>query len=288
MNNTFTADTTGERLDQFLARTELDKSRSQWQKICAAGGVSVNSERAEPSRKLTAGDEVQVELPEKPDFSDQTLPVIYEDQDVIVINKPAGVLTHAKGVAVEEFTVAEFLRPRVADVPGSNRPGIVHRLDRDTSGILIAAKNPTAKRWLQKQFAVRKVKKAYLAVVAGHPKQPAALLDLPIERNPKKPQTFRVGQNGKPAETTYETLRSFQDYTLVKLMPKTGRTHQLRVHMAYIGCPIVGDKLYAEGANLGRMFLHATSLEITLPSRERKIFEAQMPDDMDSFVKSLA
>ena len=289
MNQTFEVTDGGERIDTYLARIEPDYSRSFWQKQTETGAVQVNGVNVKSSQKVQAGDTIVIAVPEVPDFSDQSLPVIYQDDDVIVVNKPSGMLTHAKGVLSEEFTVGEFVRALTTDGVETNRPGIVHRLDRGTSGVLAAARTPEAKRWLQKQFATRKVKKTYIALVVGRPKEPTAVLQLPIERNPKKPHTFKVAANGKPAETAYETIREFKGYTLLKLMPHTGRTHQLRVHMHYLGCPIVGDELYGKPAKaLGRMFLHAATLEFTLPSRERKVFEAPLPPELESYLKTLA
>lgn len=279
----------GERLDVFLARVAPAYSRSFWQKQSTTGAVFVNGQLAKARQKLNAGDQVVVQLPEPADFSAHKLPIIYEDADVIVMDKPAGLLTHAKGRVLDEFSVGEFMRTRTTDGADTNRPGIVHRLDRGTSGVIIAAKHPAAKKWLQKQFAERKVKKTYTALVHGHPDPVTATLQLPIERNPRNPQSFRVGGNGKPAETTYETVRTFTAYTLVQLAPRTGRTHQLRVHMQYIGCPIVGDALYGTPEpSLGRIFLHAASLEITLPSRKRTTFTAPLPPQLQQFLDELA
>ncbi len=282
------ADQTGERLDVFLTRQHPEYSRSFWQKMCSQNEVLVNDAPGRPKDTVRVDDVVTFELPETPDFTGQELPVLYQDDDVIVINKPTGVLTHAKGTLSHEFSVAEFVRPLTSDQPESNRPGIVHRLDRGTSGVIIAAKNPEAKRWLQKQFSTRKVKKTYVALVQGHPKEPAAHIVLPIQRNPKQPQTFRVAPSGKPAETSYATLQTFKNATLLELKPTTGRTHQLRVHLAHIGCPIVGDELYGRKmAGLDRMFLHAQSLEITLPSRERQTFTAPLPPELQRFLDTL-
>lgn len=284
----FTADQNKERLDSFLTRMSPEYSRSFWQKRCDQGQVLVNGQLAKSSTKLVLSDQVTAVLPEKKDFTRQSLPILYQDDDVIVLNKPAGVLTHAKGEQSDEFTVGEFMRARSTDSPQSNRPGIVHRLDRDTSGVIIAAKTPEAKRWLQKQFATRKVKKTYLALVQNHPKEPIATIDLPIGRNPKKPQTFKVTPNGKSAQTKYKTLQTFQNHALIELKPLTGRTHQLRVHMLYLGCPIVGDILYDKpNKELGRMFLHAAELELTLPNRERKTFTAPLPEELQTFLESL-
>lgn len=284
----FIAETEGQRVDAFLAVAAPEYSRSFWQKRCEDGVVLVNNKNVKASYKLQPDDVVQATLPEAPDFAQQELPVIYEDDDVIVMNKPAGVLTHAKGAESQEFTVAEFVRPKTTDGPGTNRPGIVHRLDRGTSGIIIAAKNTEAKRWLQGQFSKRNVKKTYLALIPGHLRQPEAILRLPIERNPKKPQTFRVGANGKPAETAYKVVKQFKDFELVELKPHTGRTHQLRVHLEYLGHPIVGDPTYGtESKQLGRMFLHAHQLELTLPSRERKVFTAPLPPELQEYLSKL-
>lgn len=278
------------RLDQYLATYWPENSRATWQKLCKAGMVLVNGEpEFSPKTMIGEDDEVKIVETPKQDFSDQTLPVLYEDDDVIVINKPASVLTHAKGEINDEFTVGEFMKSRTSDGVDTNRPGIVHRLDRDTSGVMIAAKNNEAKRWLQKQFATRKVKKTYMALVEGTPKEHSAQIDLPILRNPKKPQTFKVAVNGKPAQTFYDTAENYKSYTLLRLKPLTGRTHQLRVHLNYIGTPIVGDRLYGKEPpkKLGRMFLHAAELELTLPNRERKVFKAEMPSDLKSFLDTL-
>lgn len=288
MKQQLVAEQAGERIDVFLVRSIPKFSRSYWQKMILDGRVTINGDVVKSSQKTEVGEAIDVDLPSAPDFSDKTMQEIYKDDNVLVVNKPAGMLTHAKGAQSDEFTVAEYVRPFTTDGVDTNRPGIVHRLDRGTSGVIIAARTPEAKRWLQKQFAVRKVKKTYIALVKGAPKVPAATLQLPIERNPKKPQTFRVGASGKPAETAYETLQSFDGYTLLKLSPHTGRTHQLRVHLHYLGCPIVGDDLYGKPEpRLGRMFLHAASLELTLPTRERKVFTAPLPTDLQQFLDTL-
>jgi 23S rRNA pseudouridine1911/1915/1917 synthase len=214
------------------------------------------------------------ELDAVPDID---LPVLYEDDDCVVINKPAGVLTHTQSSFNTEATVASFLRNRAEGLEGE-RAGVVHRLDRATSGVLIGAKQQSALAWLQKQFAQRKVKKTYIAVVEGAPREHTAIIDMPIERNPKAPATFRVGPQGKRAITHYTVVQSGAGKSLVELRPETGRTHQLRVHLAQIGHPIVGDPIYGHGSFGDRLFLHAQSLEITLPNRERKTFTAPLPD----------
>jgi 23S rRNA pseudouridine1911/1915/1917 synthase len=287
-NLRFIAEQEGERVDAFLASIAPEHSRSFWQKRCEDGKVTVNGKAVKVSHKLQPDDIVEATLPDAPDFTGQSLPVVYEDDDVIVINKPSGVLTHAKGAESHEFTVAEFVRPKTTDGLDTNRPGIVHRLDRGTSGIIIAAKNPEAKRWLQGQFSKRNVKKTYIALVEGHLREDEAVLRLPIERNPKKPQTFRVGANGKSAETAYKVIKHYKLGDLLELKPLTGRTHQLRVHLTYLGHPIVGDHIYGrEHKKLDRMFLHAHSLELTLPSRERKTFTAPLPPELEDFLTAV-
>ena len=276
------------RLDAYLAQFWPETSRSQWQKYIDLGYVMVNGKvETSAKRVLDEDDQVTTNVPDAPDFSSETLPVVYQDDEVIVLNKPSGILTHAKGEVLDEFTVAEFMRAKTTDAAESNRPGIVHRLDRVTSGILIAARTTEAKRFLQKQFQDRKAKKTYLAVVEGVPKEHEAIIKLPLERNPKKPQTYRVGASGKYAETAYEVMATSPDdrYSLLRLKPLTGRTHQLRVHLTYLGCPIAGDELYGAKGNAPRLMLHALSLEITLPgSRERRTFTADVPADFSSFL----
>lgn len=280
------------RLDAYLAEHWPEISRSQWQKYITGGHVFINGEPALTSKKvLDEDDHVTYDLPEKPTFSDEMLPILFEDDDVVVINKPSGLLTHAKGALLQEFSVAEFMRSYTTDGVDGNRPGIVHRLDRATSGVLIAAKTPESKHFLQKQFQDRKVKKTYLAIVHGEPKLAEAIIKLPIERNPKQPQTFRVGPSGKYAETAYRVVSTSPHglYSLLELKPVTGRTHQLRVHLTYIGCPIVGDNLYPEKQKVApssRLLLHAAELEITLPgNRERVTFRAPLPKDFDDFLR---
>lgn len=253
-----------------------------------AGYVTVNGEvEISGKRVLGEDDEVAVSVPDLTPKT-QDIPVVYEDEYVVVFNKPAGILTHAKGAVNDEFTVAEYMRPLQKDGDDTNRPGIVHRLDRDTSGIIICAKDKETKGKLQKQFQERKAKKTYLAIVVGRPKLDEARLDLPIERNPKKPAVHRIGPNGKSATTIYKVLASNEKYSVVELKPETGRTHQLRVHMAYIGTPIVGDRLYgSEKSPIGRLCLHAKELEITVPVSQRRTFEATPPADFEKFAKTV-
>lgn len=271
------------RLDIYLS-TKFDTtiSRSLWQKYIKAGYVSVNSKVATtPKFEVDETDEIALNLPEK-EQTDVNLPILYEDDDVIVVNKPSGLLTHAKGGLSDEPTVAEIIRPKTSFATDTDRPGIVHRLDRDTSGLLIIAKNPESAAHLQRQFAERTAKKTYIAITDGKPKLNAAKIDLPIGRNPSAPSTFRIDPNGKPAQTTYHVLTENDTQSLVELKPTTGRTHQLRVHLAHLNAPILGDRVYGKSSDC-RMMLHAQKLEITLPSGERKVFEATIPDEFKKF-----
>ena len=271
------------RLDIYLS-TKFDTtiSRNLWQKYIKAGYVSVNNKVVTtPKFEVDETDEIALNLPEKEQM-DVDLPILYEDDDVIVVNKPSGLLTHAKGGLSDEPTVAEIIRPKTSFATDTDRPGIVHRLDRDTSGLLIIAKNPESAAHLQRQFAERTAKKTYVAITDGKPKLNAAKIDLPIGRNPSAPSTFRIDPNGKSAQTTYHVLVENDAQSLVELKPTTGRTHQLRVHLAHLNAPILGDRVYGKSSDC-RMMLHAQKLEITLPSGERKVFEAAVPDEFKKF-----
>lgn len=270
---------TKQRLDIHSSTTfDPSISRSLWQKYIKAGYISVNQRVVTtPKFEVDETDEIAVKLPEQEQASAE-LPILYEDDDVIVVNKPSGLLTHAKGGLSTEPTVAEIIRPQTLFASDTDRPGIVHRLDRDTSGVLIIAKTAEAAAHLQQQFAQRTTKKTYLAVTDGVPKLAAAKIDLPIGRNPSAPSTFRVDPNGKPAQTTYRVLAATDTRALIELKPTTGRTHQLRVHMAHLNTPILGDRVYGK-PNASRLMLHAHQLEITLPSGERRTFEAAIPEE---------
>lgn len=270
------------RLDMTLAERYPETSRSTWQKHIKAGHVSVNgTTRESPKFDVTEADSIALSIPEATDFSEHELPIIYLDDNVIVINKPVGVLTHSKGALNDEFTVAEFFRKYTTYGSDTNRPGIIHRLDRDTSGIMVGARNPETAAMLQKQFADRKTKKTYMAVVNGTLKEHEAKVDLPIGRNPNAPSTFRVDSKGKAAITRYQVLATTDKLSLVELRPETGRTHQLRVHMQYLGTPILGDRVYGKPAD--RLYLHAAKLEVTIPGGQRKVFETPVPPEFTEF-----
>ncbi len=272
------------RLDAELAKRYPDISRSTWQKYIKAGYVSINGElKTSPKADITDADAVAVQIPDATDYSDESLPIIYLDDNVIVVNKPIGVLSHSKGVVHEEFTVADFFSRYTTYNTDTNRPGIVHRLDRDTSGVMIGARNEETARLLQQQFADRRTKKTYYAVIDGHLSEPEAVVDLPIGRHPSSPSTFRVDPSGKSAQTTYSVIESGESKSLVQLRPKTGRTHQLRVHMAHLGTPIHGDRVYGKVAE--RLYLHAHSLEVTIPIGDRKIFVSSVPSEFKNILR---
>ena len=278
------------RLDVYLAENYPEFSRATIQKYIKNGFVKVNGKTAKkPKDAIVKGDKIELEIPEKT-AEKINFPILFEDDNVIVINKPRGILTHSKGALNDEFTVADFFESRGARFgEGTNRIGIVHRLDRETSGVIIGAKNDETAKKLQKQFSERTAKKNYVAIVKGVLNPKKALIDLPIARNGSAPSTFMIHAKGKPAQTEYEVLNDSGDFSLVKLMPKTGRTHQLRVHLSYLKHPILGDRVYdktitkAEAEN--RMLLHAQSLEITIPPKngekdsQRMVFEAEIPED---------
>lgn len=283
------ADNAGMRADIFVAKKYPKFTRSSLEELFERKHILVNKQPAKPALKLHSQDLVEVDeqlLKSTPPKI--KLPILYEDDQVLVIDKPAGILTHAKGALNLEGTVASFIKSKIKDKSlVGNRAGIVHRLDRDTNGVIITARDNESMRWLQRQFSLRKAKKIYTAVVEGEPKPASAIIDAPIARNPKKPQSFHVSASGKSAKTQYKVIktvaRAGKLYSVLELRPTTGRTHQLRVHMAYIGHPIVGDRVYGHAGD--HMLLHASSLELTLPSRERKVFSSALPEYIESYLK---
>lgn len=274
-----------QRLDAYAIELLPNLNRSSIQKLISSGRITVNSTSVKTGFALKGGETITIDFDESElnAIPDIELPVLYEDDDCIVINKPVGVLTHSKGTFNPEATVATFIAPKVTGMSG-DRAGIVHRLDRATSGVIICAKNPEALSWLQKQFSQRKTKKTYTAVITTGLEPREAVIDMPIERDPTHPKQFRVGSNGRPAQTAYTTQADNGAYTQLELRPVTGRTHQLRVHLKQMKHPIVGDALYG-GAPYERLMLHAKSLELTLPSRERKTFSVKLPAEFSDIMK---
>lgn len=276
---------TGQRLDKALADAYPNYSRAYLSRLIDADVVYVNGRPNKAGWKLREDDvvTVSVDLSQEQQIEDIELPILYEDDDVMVINKPTGVISHSRGKYWYEPSVASFIRQKTGDGAANGRAGIVHRLDRATSGVMICAKNESTLSVLQKQFSDRSVQKTYTAIVNGVMSPEAAIIDMPIERNPKKPSTFRVGSNGKASQTAYQTVTSNDTYSMLELTPKTGRTHQLRVHLAYQHKPIVGDQLY-EGEPNDRLMLHAASLTIKLPSGDVTTFSAPLPDEFSKLI----
>ena len=257
------------RLDHMMVEIFKSYNRSTLQKFIESGFVKVDGVMAKkPNQKFVEGAYIELDVPEDMKNADVEPDVIYEDDDVIVMNKPAGLLSEPRGQYCPEKTLADF-------------GYIAHRLDRDTSGVVILAKTEDIQHFLKKQFQDRTVHKTYVAVVCGRPKLDEARIDLPLIRDLKRPTTFRVDANGKEAETFYKVLKSNDVYSMVELKPTTGRTHQLRVHMKYLGHPILGDPVYGT-EKADRLYLHARELEITLPSGERKTFKARVPREFSN------
>ncbi len=257
------------RADLILVEQHPEFNRSTLQNFIKSGYVSLDGQTIKkPNAEIEINADgtwpiLKLDVPKRETPPD--LKPIYEDDNVIVLNKPAGLLSMAKGEFTTEPTLEDYGL-------------LVHRLDRDTSGVVILAKNEATQSFLRKQFQDRKTHKTYYAIVEGRPKLDEAKIDLPIERSIKSPTTFIVSPSGKPSVTFYKVLKSDGKYSLLELKPVTGRTHQLRVHLKYLGHPILGDRVYGD-KEADRLFLHAKSLEITIPGGERKTFEAPLPKE---------
>ena len=256
------------RLDVMMSGIYKSYNRSTLQKFIKNGFVKVDGEKVlKPNAQFEDGVKIELTVPEKMKNADVRPETIYEDENVLVLDKPVGLLSMAKGEYCPEKTLEDFGL-------------LVHRLDRDTSGVVILAKDPKTQTFLRRQFQDRRAHKTYYAVLTGVPKLKEARLDLPIARDLKRPTTFRVDPRGKESETFYKVLKSDQKHALVELKPTSGRTHQLRVHMKYLEHPILGDAIYGvEPAD--RLYLHAGELEITLPGGIRKTFKAPLPKEFN-------
>lgn len=286
----------GTRLDRFVADRLPDLSRGTVQKLIDAGHVRVDGMARKPKFRMTPGEVVTVDVP--PPAPDDILPdpiplsIVYEDGDVIVIDKAAGLVVHP-APGHPRGTLANAL---VAHVPGisvggSNRPGIVHRLDKDTSGLIVAAKTDRGRGALVSQWADKSVEKTYLALVSGEIETDEATIDAPIGRDPKHRQRMGVVRGGRPALTHIRVLERFGDATLLEVQIETGRTHQIRVHLAFIGHPVVGDAVYgrprASDLGLDRQFLHASALALDLPDGRRMRWTSPLPADLQGALNEL-
>ncbi|MDQ3094132.1 MAG: RluA family pseudouridine synthase [bacterium] len=277
-----------QRLDVLVGSLFPQISRSFITKLVESSKVLVNNESSKPGYKLRLKDVVSIDF-EPRDLNkipDIDLPIIFEDKDMLVIDKPAGVISHSRGKFWDEPSVASFIRQKfkVSDFDANNfseRSGIVHRLDRATSGVMICAKNQASLSYLQKQFSERSIDKTYIAVCEGKVEPTQAIIDAAIARNPKKPTTFIVHKLGKTAQTRYKVLEQGKN-CLVEFKPLTGRTHQLRVHAAFIKHPILGDAFY-NGQPAPRLMLHAQSLVIKNLSGKIQKFESKVPPEFLSY-----
>ena len=280
---TVTEELVGKRTDKLIADYFPSYPRAALHKLFESEDVLLNDKVTKPGIKVRLGDNIRIDLlPLEITIADIDLPILYEDDDVLVVNKPAGVISHARGRYFDEPSVASFVRQKVAELTGE-RSGIVHRLDRATSGVMVCAKNPESLSFLQKQFSDRKTKKTYMAVVVGSMPTETGQIDMPIARNPVKPVTFHVDPSGKDSVTNYRVISRHGIYTLLELIPVTGRTHQLRVHLTHLKHPIIGDELYS-GEPAERLMLHAFSLEIMLPNKELVTFKAPLPDEFNKYI----
>jgi 23S rRNA pseudouridine1911/1915/1917 synthase len=293
----------GPRLDRYLAEIWPDLSRSRLQSLILNGLVCVNGAGARSSYKVRQGDLLSVSIPPPSHLSlspeDIPLSVIYEDADLVVIDKPAGLVVHP-GPGHPAGTLVNALLahcPDLAGIGGVERPGIVHRLDKDTSGLMVVAKNEAAHQSLTRQMKERTVTKGYLALVHGEPRPPQGTIDAPIGRDPRNRQRMAVVSGGRAASSAYTTIQRLGAYSLVEVRIHTGRTHQIRVHLAYVGHPVVGDPVYGRkgkgaaapgGVTLDRQFLHAAVLGFRLPcSGEYREFRCDLPEDLRAVLEAL-
>ena len=291
---------TPERLDKFLVGLLQEFSRSRIQGLIADGFVEVNGRTAKKAgQMLENGFQVTVRIP--PAAPTELVPekipldILFENPDVVVVNKPAGMVVHPAAGHASGTLVNAILGydPEMEGIGGEERPGVVHRLDKETSGLILLAKNERAHRWLQDQFRLRKVEKIYLALVDGKPPTPSGRVEAHIGRDPSHRKQMAVvpESRGREAISEYRTVEGFRSHTLLEFHPITGRTHQIRLHCAFLGCPIVGDKVYGRKKSsiaLDRHFLHAHRVKIVLPGeKEPTRFEAPLPDELESVLQAL-
>lgn len=289
-----------DRLDKYLVSCLPEFSRARIQGLIADGFVSVNGVPAKKAGQVIEdGDDIEVRIPPPVPSGlvaeDIPLNIVFENDDLIVVNKPAGMVVHPAAGHYSGTLVNAVLGydPDLEGIGGEERPGLVHRLDKETSGLVILAKNERAHNWLQDQFRLRKVEKTYLALVDGKPPTPAGRVEAPIGRDPSHRKKMAIVSPGKGREAVseYKTLESFRNHTLLEFHPHTGRTHQIRLHCQFLGCPIVGDSVYGKRtvtATINRHFLHAFRLKIILPGEKNpRMFEAELPVELKNVLEEV-
>ena len=289
-----------ERLDHFLVEQLPEFSRSRLQGLIKDGFITVNGlEAKKAGQKLEPGSQVEVRIPPSVPSElvgeDIPLDIVFENDDLLVVDKPAGMVVHPAAGHETGTLVHAVLGydPDLEGIGGEERPGVVHRLDKETSGLILLAKNERAHRWLQEQFRLRKVEKTYLALVDGAPPTPRGRVEAPIGRDPahRKKMAIMPPGKGREAVSEYLTLESFKAHTLLEFHPFTGRTHQIRLHCMFLGCPIVGDKIYGhrkQSIEMERHFLHAAKLKIMLPGMNKpQTFEAPLPEELQAILDFL-
>lgn len=282
-----------DRLDKFLVSNLPGFSRARIRGLIADGFVTVNGAGAKKAGQVIEdGDDIEVRIPPPMPSGlipeDIPLDIIFENDDLIVVNKPAGMVVHPAAGHYSGTLVNAVLGydPDLEGIGGEERPGLVHRLDKETSGLIVLAKNERAHNWLQEQFRLRQVEKTYLALVDGKPPTPTGRVEAPIARDPSHRKKMAIVSPGKGREAVseYKTLESFKNHTLLEFRPHTGRTHQIRLHCQFLGCPIVGDSVYGKRtvtATINRHFLHAFRLKIILPNEKQpRTFEADLPEEL--------
>jgi 23S rRNA pseudouridine1911/1915/1917 synthase len=279
-----------ERLDVYLAAS-MGQPRSALQRLIKADLVLVNGQPGRASYKVAPGDDIEIldPPPAEPEPFTLKLPILYQDDDVVIVDKPAGLSVHPGNGRQTEATVATFAKTVTTDVDG-DRPGIVHRLDRDTSGVLIIARSTAAKTFLQHEWQSHRVVKTYQLLAIGSLRPTEATIDLPLNRDPARPTRRRVMPGGRPSKTHYKVLEEYPGFSLVEATPETGRTHQLRVHFAATGHHIAGDITYGTPKRvlgLKRQFLHASRLSIVVPSGKTVTVESPLPPDLKAVIDKL-
>jgi len=292
----FVADRQGARLDKYVVEKCPGLSRTYAQKLIVDSYIMVNDRVAKAGLKLNIGDRISIVIPPTPPspLSPEAIPlnIIYEDNDLLVVDKPAGLAVHPAPGHYTHTLVNAILShfPDLADISDSLRPGIVHRLDKDASGVMLVAKNRAAQLDLINQFKTRSVVKAYLVLVKGHLTPENGIIEAPIGRDPRNRKRMTVVAEGREARTQYNVVRHIGNYTLLEVRPETGRTHQIRVHLLAIGYPVVGDPVYGvKSAHLSRQFLHASRLGFSLPSSGEYVeFTSDLPPDLEQALEKIA